>query len=72
MDRAMVRDHLAKAEGHVDLGHRHVARQREIVAELERDGHDVRDAKRLLETFEKLLKMHIADRDRLRRELGPD
>lgn len=45
-------------------------RQREIVAELERDGHDVSEARKLLVQFEELQAMHVADRDRLIDELA--
>jgi hypothetical protein len=53
------------ARRHVAMGERHIARQREIVAKLERDGHDSLDSKRLLGFFEELQNMHIAHRDRL-------
>jgi hypothetical protein len=36
----MLKVHLDMAERHVLDGERHIARQRKIVAELERDGHD--------------------------------
>ena len=51
-------------------GIEHVARQRELVAKLERDGHPTFQAVETLAQFEELLGLHIADRDRLRRELG--
>ncbi len=71
-DRVQLREHLALAERHVAEGERVVARQREIVAELERDGHDAAaaQARQLLAQFEELLALHVADRDRLRKELG--
>jgi hypothetical protein len=40
MDREMLRQHLAQAERHMAEGERCIARQRELVAELARDGHD--------------------------------
>ncbi len=40
MDRETIQRHLAQAEMHVCDGERHVARQREIVAELKDDGRD--------------------------------
>lgn len=70
MDRQMLLEHLAKANEHVELGERHVRRQRELIAELERDGHDSTRARQLLEQFEKLQEMHITDRDRIERELA--
>jgi len=46
------------------------AHQREIVAELERHGRASEPARILLRQFEAWLALHIADRDRLRKELG--
>ena len=66
----MLQDHLAQAECHVAEGERNIARQREIVAQLECDGHDADQAARLLRSFEELQALHVADRDRLRKELG--
>jgi hypothetical protein len=63
-------DHLAQARRHVAIGERHIARQRELVIELERDGHDASSAKQLLVQFEELQALHIADRDRLEQELA--
>jgi ribosomal 50S subunit-associated protein YjgA (DUF615 family) len=70
MDRAMVTRHLQEAQEHVKLGLQHVSRQREIVAELERDGHDVTAAHRLLANFERMQETHEADLHRIERELA--
>jgi len=48
----------------------HIARQREFSAGLLRDGHDASQALALLSRFEELKQLHVADRDRLRGELG--
>jgi len=48
---------------------RHIANQREIVAQKERDGHDTATSKQLLDQFKHLYRMHVADRDRLEKEL---
>jgi hypothetical protein len=69
MDRALILDHLAQAERHVAEGKEHLDRQRQILAELQRDGHDTAEAKKLLATFEALQAQHVADCARLRREL---
>jgi hypothetical protein len=53
----------------VGEGDRHLEHQRRIIAELERDGHNVSNAKALLKSFEGIQAMRIADRDRLREEL---
>jgi hypothetical protein len=71
LNRAQTEARLAQAEQHVAQGERHITRQRELIAELERDGHDVTaaSARDLLRLFEELQIMHVADRDRYRREL---
>ena len=70
----MVRDilerQLTKAEEQVAIAAQNVARQRELVAELERDGYDATQAKKMLEQFLEQQALHIADRDRLIKELG--
>ena len=70
MDRAIREQHLAQAEAHVVQGERTIARQQEIVARLARDGHDTKSSRELLVQFLELQAMHVADRDRLRQELG--
>jgi hypothetical protein len=70
MNRTILQDHLAQAERHVAEGEGHLSRQREIVTKLERDGHDSVSARATLAQFEELQAMHIADRDRLLRELS--
>lgn len=68
----MIERRLAEAEDHVAVGEKHIARQKDIVAELERDGHAeaAQTARDLLATFEITQKAHIDDRDRLRAELA--
>lgn len=68
----MIADHLKQAERHVADGARHVERQREIVAELEADGHGAaaRQAAALLVQFEEVQALLVADRDRLIKELA--
>jgi hypothetical protein len=46
MDRDMVERHLAMAERHVAEGQERVNNQRRLVAEMERDGHDLTEARR--------------------------
>jgi hypothetical protein len=65
MDRAMVLEHLEMAHRHVSDGERHVARQRALIAELDRDGHDSWRARLLLQQFEDMLRLHVQERDRL-------
>ena len=66
----MAERHLAEAEAHIALGERHIVRQRELVADLARDGHDTTEAKRLLANLEETQALHIAARDLTRRELA--
>jgi len=70
MNRAMLEDHLAATEQLLAEVERHVAYLRELVDQMERDGHDTARETRLLKEFEEVLAVHIADRDRLRKELG--
>jgi len=70
MDKAMMQDHLEQARRHVADGDKHVARQRKLVAKLDRDGHDSSEARRLLQQFEELQRLHIGDRDRLVKKLA--
>jgi hypothetical protein len=70
IDRDTLQQHLAQAEGHMKMSRKHIASQREFVAELVRGGHDSSQALALLSRFEELQLLHIADRNRLRAELG--
>ena len=64
-----VRFVLEQAERHAVEGAAHIARQIEIVSQLEGQGHDATQARALLKQFEDLQALHVADRDRLRKEL---
>jgi hypothetical protein len=70
IDRTMRERLLTQAQRHVASGQEHVGRQRERIAQLERDGHDAADAGKLLQLFEELQSMHVAHRDRHIQELG--
>jgi hypothetical protein len=56
---------IAQAEEHIADGEQRIARQRELIAELERDGHDTKEAHGLLETMVKLLEQMQRHRDYL-------
>jgi hypothetical protein len=58
------------ARRHVRAGEQNITRQRKVIAERERDGHDSLESKRLLARFEEIQELHIADRDRLEIELA--
>jgi hypothetical protein len=70
MGRAIIAEHLAQAEEHVVSGDRAIIRQRELILDLEREGHEPGEARRLLVTFEEVQKLHVADRERLLTELA--
>jgi hypothetical protein len=61
MDRSMLEEYLRQARAHVERGKEHVIRQRALVEELERDGHDTTMARLLLRTFEETEGMLLAD-----------
>ena len=52
MDRRVLEDHLRQAKQHAWVGLQHIRRQREILEELERDGHDTAMGRTLLKTYE--------------------
>lgn len=70
MDRVILEDHLAAAERHLAEALCEVANQREHVVQLERDGLDTAEPTRLLRQLEELQALHVADRERLLKELG--
>lgn len=56
---------LAMLEQHVLLGERHIARQREIVADFHHKGYRSDLAEELLSLFEQMQFLHVAHRDRI-------
>ena len=70
MDRKMELAHLAIAEKAVIDGERHIQHQERLVAELDRDGHDTREALALLATFWRMQAQLVAHRDLLLRKVG--
>lgn len=70
MDRALLTEHLLKAEQHVAQSEERIRRQRELVEHLATAGLDTIQAEYLLLVFEQALALHKSDRDRLRAELG--
>jgi hypothetical protein len=59
---------LVKSEQQIALGHREVARQREIFDQLERTGSNTTMAEAALVKTETILALDIAERDRLQSE----
>lgn len=66
----VIREHLAQAEAAVALGQKHVIRQTELIAELDRRGHDTMQARDTLRVFSESLVLHEEDRERLLAELS--
>ena len=69
MDRDFLERALAQAERHVAQGEVILARQRATVAASERGGRDVAGSKEFLSILEDSQRLHVADRDRLRKDL---
>ena len=70
MEQMVFQEYLAKADRNVREGERDVARQLQVVDDLERNGLNTGEAMELLLQFEEMLATCIADRNRLRREVG--
>ena len=66
----MLLDHLAMAERHVSRGDLLLGRARANMEKRRRDGHDVKEAERLLELMELLQQGHIEHLDKVRKELA--
>jgi hypothetical protein len=65
MDQGALQQHLAQAERHIARGVVHLARQRELIAELDRTGHDTEEARAILDTLMETQVLHQQDRERL-------
>jgi hypothetical protein len=55
MDETSERAHLAQADNHIAAAERHIVRQKQVVADLERGGHETDLAVSLLYAFEHAL-----------------
>ena len=70
MDRATLQQRLQEAEELAQRLEESIAFQRKMIATLDRGGHDVRAAKMFLTRLEATHARHVADRDRLFKELA--
>ena len=68
--RITLKQHLEDAELRAERAQHRLDRQREAIAALERAGQDAAKAKRYLRILEKALAIHVADRDRLTKQLA--
>ena len=72
MDRKMELDHLAIAEKAVADGERHIAREEQMISDLDRTGHDTKLALAVLATYRRTLVEHIAHRDLILKMMQQD
>jgi hypothetical protein len=70
MDRAALEQLLRDAESLLHREERNIAHQREVIGTLERGGRDATAAKMFLRRLESAHARHIADRNRLFKELA--
>jgi hypothetical protein len=69
MDKATLQRLLAEAHKHIAQGEQAIHRQRAVVAELGRDGHDTVRARSLLAEFEQIQRVNLSGRELLIRRL---
>ncbi|HLZ01085.1 MAG TPA: hypothetical protein VKR55_02925 [Bradyrhizobium sp.] len=65
MDRRMALEHLATTEKGIALGERHIAREEQMIADLDRAGADTKLALAVLATYRQTQAEHVAHRNRL-------
>jgi hypothetical protein len=70
MDRDTLERHLRQAEARITQNEHLPARQRELVARFAQDRPHTAKARAFLAQLEKMLQMHVADRDQIRQEPG--
>ena len=71
-NRSLQAQHLSNLVDYLIAGARHIERQKAIVQELERDGHDTAQAQQTLQQMEELQKIYLSEKDRLLKELAQD
>ena len=72
MERAVIEQHLARAQMAVYQAIEHVRRHKEIIGRLGHRGESavLAQARGLLTTFENNLRLHIEERNRVQREMA--
>jgi hypothetical protein len=70
VDRALVITSLQAVEDRVALGARQIAKQRNVISRLEREGEDTTDAIAVLRQMQRAHESHLFHRERLRAELA--
>jgi hypothetical protein len=69
MDHAVQQAHLAQAERHIASGIRHIEKQGQIIANLDRGDHGTAVALELLIVFRDMQVHFVAHRDRILEEM---
>jgi hypothetical protein len=72
MSQTGIEQHLTQTLEHIALGEVNMARQRQLIAELQRDGHDTTEAMELLAMLEETQRIHVETRERLQQQLWRD
>ena len=62
MNRKMELEHLALADKAVAEGERHIAREEQMISDLDRAGYDTKEARSLLATYRRTQDAHVAHR----------
>lgn len=70
LHRAWLLERLRQAEARINEGQRRIARQREVIGQIESLHEDATVARKLLASYEELHAIHLADRDRLFKSLA--
>jgi hypothetical protein len=70
MDRETLRTLLARAEEHVAEGERRIERQRQIISDRRRDGHETLKAEAFLRILEETHELHVATVTLLREQVA--
>jgi hypothetical protein len=70
MDRQTMLEHLTMAERHVTEGENPPLAAKALIAELDRDGHDIEDARAILATMLETQQLHMEGPGRILRELS--
>ena len=65
----MEEKHLRMFEQHIAQGEQHISHQREIIARLQRGGHDITRAAELLATLEETQRLHAETRMQIKEGL---
>ena len=70
MEPDILQEYAAQADRLIRERRHQLARQHEIITDLECAGRDSQEARKLLRQFEACLTLQISDRDRLHEHLG--